>query len=168
MGKTKEAPIAVEVQDVAGRRVMVPADAWAQEELAALPRGVRFHVYITIAKSAVDDEHGRMLTRYMMGISELYDWLPNTGPGTEFPTATHLRRFILIELGFCETWPQRDGTVRRQAHSMARDHMSFEDLSACLEMTRTYVLAYTEAVTGTAFEPWKRWEDEHATGGAQP
>ena len=60
MGKTKEAPIAVEVQDVAGRRVMVPADAWAQEELAALPRGVRFHVYITIAKSAVDDEHGRL------------------------------------------------------------------------------------------------------------
>ena len=162
--KSKEAPIAVEVQDVAGRRVMVPADAWAQEDMAALPRGVRFHVYITIAKSAVDDEHGRMLTRYMTGISELYDWLPNTGPGTDFPTANHVRKYILREIGFCEQHPQRDGTVKRTALSMQRDKMEFADLQICFELTREYVGRWTEELTGERFEPWEKWELEHPPG----
>lgn len=155
--KTKEAPIAVEVRNGA----LAPADAFAQEEIDKLPRGARFHAYLTLAKSAVDDEHGRLLTRYMAGIGELFDWLPNTGPGTEFPTATHLRKYILKELGFCEVWPQVDGSQRREAHSMSRDKMSFADLTVCMELTRAYVGAYTEAVAGERFEPWERYEQEH-------
>lgn len=157
MGKTKEAPIAVEIR---GGRIM-PADAWAEEEIAKMPNGTRFNAYFTLAKSDVDDQHGRMLTRYMTGMSELFDYLPNTGPGTDYPTANHLRRMILCELGFCVTHPQRDGSVKKEAQSMARDKMDFEELSVCFEMTRTYVGAYTEAVTGNRFEPWEKWEIEH-------
>lgn len=157
MSKTREAPIALEVR---GGRLM-PADAWAEEEIAKLPNGMRFNCYLTIAKSAVDDEHGRLLTRYMAGIGELFDWMPNTGPGTDFPTATHLRREILKQIGFCETWPQRDGSIRKEAHSMAREKMSFEDLKICFELTRLYVGAWTEHLTGERFDPWQRWEDEH-------
>lgn len=161
MGKSKEAPIAVEVQN--GH--LVPADAWAQEEIQRLPRGTRFHCYLTIAKSAVDDEHGRLLTRYMVGIGELFDWMPNTGPGTEFPTATQLRHHILREIGFCTTWPQRNGSVKKEPLSMQRDRMLFEDLQVCLELTREYVGRWTEELTGERMEPWERWENEHPQQG---
>jgi hypothetical protein len=156
----REAPIAVTVEN--GR--LVPADAWAAEEIAKLPRGARFNAYLTLAKSAVDDEHGRLLQRYMAGIAELYDWLPNTGPGTEFPTATQLRREILKQIGFCETWPQRDGSIRKEAMSMSRDKMSFADLQICFELSRHYVGAWTEALTGERYEPWERWELDHPLG----
>jgi len=162
MSKSKEAPIAVEVRSGA----LIPADAWAAEEIEKLPRGTRFHCYLTIAKSAVDDEHGRLLSRYMTGMQEVFDYLPNTGPGTEYPTANHLRRMILCELGFCITHPQRDGSVKKEAQSMARDKMDFAELQVCFEMTRTYVGAYTEAVTGKRYEPWQEWEDAHPPQGA--
>lgn len=164
MAKGKEAPIAVEVREIAGVRGFFPADAWAAEELDKMPRNTRFHVYVTLAKSTTDDEHGRMLTRYMTGIGELYDWLPNTGPGTEFPTATQLRHDILRNIGFCTTWPQRDGSVKKDPLSMQRDKMSFEDLQICFELTRAYVGAYTEAVAGERFEPWEKWEQDHPQG----
>ena len=163
MAKMKEAPIAVEIR---GGRIM-PADAWAEEEIAKMPNGTRFNAYFTLAKSDVDDQHGRMLTRYMTGMSELFDYLPNTGPGTDYPTANHLRRMILCEIGFCVTHPQRDGSVKKEAQSMARDKMDFDELQVCFEMTRTYVGAYTEAVTGERWEPWEEWEKEHEPGGDQ-
>ena len=164
--KTKESPIAVVVQDINGRRGFFPADAWAAEELDRLPRDTRFHCYLTLAKSAVDDEHGRLLTRYMTGIGELFDWLPNTGPGTPFPTATHVRKHILNEINFCELHPQRDGTVRKIPLSMQRDKMEFADLQVCFELTREYVGRWTEELTGERFEPWERYENEHPPQGA--
>lgn len=157
MTKAREAPIHVEVRD--GH--LVPSDAWAAEEVAKLPRGARFNCYLTLATADPDDEHGRLLSRYMTGIGELFDWLPNTGPGTAYPTANHLRKMILCELGFCHTHPQRDGSVRKEAQSMARDKMDFAELQVCFEMTRAYVGAYTEAVAGSRFEPWERYENEH-------
>lgn len=157
----KEAPIAVEVRSFGNVDAFVPCDAWAAEELSKLPKGVRFHGYFTIAKSSVDDEHGRLLTRYMAGIGELYDWLPNTGPGTDFPTATHVRHEILKQISFCVMHPQKDGTIKREPWSMARDKMSFEDLKICFELTRMYVGAWTEALTGARYEPWQKWEDDH-------
>lgn len=155
----REAPIAVLMEG--GR--LVPADAIAQEAIERLPRGTRFHAYLEVAKSTVDDEHGRLLSRYMTGIGELYDWLPNTGPGTEFPTAKQLRTHILKEIGFCELHPFRDPALepRKEALSMQRDKMSFEDLQICFELTRLYVGAWTEALTGERFEPWEKWEQEN-------
>lgn len=158
----KEAPITVEVFELPnGRRGLFPVDAWSQDDLAKLPRRTQFHAYLTIAKSLVDDEHGRMLTRYMTGIGELYDYLPNTGPGTEMPTATHVRHHILREINFCTLHPRRDGSVGKEPWSMSRDRMSFEDLQICFELTREYVGRWTEELTRERFEPWEKWELEH-------
>lgn len=158
----REAPIAVEKRRArAGEIGLFPVERWAEDELAAMPEGVRLNAFLTIAKSDPGDQHGQLLKKYMAGINELYDYLPVTGPGTDFPTATKLRREILKHLGFCEVWPQRDGSERREAHSMSRDAMSFEDLQTCFELTRTYCLELTERLTGTRFDPWKRYEDEH-------
>jgi hypothetical protein len=153
----REAPIAVIVEN----RRLVPADAWAQDELAKLPQGVRLNAYLTIAKSDPDDAHGQLLKKYMAGINELFHYLPNTGPGTPYPTANHLRKRILIDLGFCETWPTIRGELRKEAHSMARDKMSYEDLQVCFELTRSYCLIMTERIAGERFDPWERWELEH-------
>jgi hypothetical protein len=153
----REAPIAVVVEN--GR--LVPADAWAQDDIQKLPHGARFHAYLTLAVSDVDDEHGRLLTKYMAGIGDLYEWLPITGPGTDFPTATHVRKEILKQISFCEIHPRIDGTEKREPLSMSRDKMTFEDLQICFELTRLYVLAWTEHLTGKAYDPWKEWEDAH-------
>lgn len=153
----REAPIAV--MAVQGR--LVPADVWAQEELLKLPAGTRFNAYLTIAKSDPDDLHGQLLKKYMAGITELFHWLPNTGAGTDYPTANHLRRKILVELGFCDTWPQRDGSIRKEAHSMSRDHMSFEDLQVCFELTRAYSLVLTKHLGGESYDAWLAWELAH-------
>lgn len=153
----REAPIAVMVENGSLR----PCDAWSVDELDKLPRGVRFNAYLEIAKSSVDDVHGQLLKKYMVGIDELHHWLPNTGAGTQFPTPNHLRRHILKELSFCDIWPQRDGSERREAHSMAREKMSYEDLQTCFELTRAYVLVYTEAVAGEAYDPWLAYEIAH-------
>lgn len=158
----REAPIAVTVEN--GR--LVPADVWAQDEIEKLPRGARFNAYLTLAKSDVDDAHGQLLKKYMVGVNELFQRLPYTGPGTDFPTATHLRRHFLKELGFCEVWPQRDGTERREAHSMSRDKMSYEDLQVCFELTRTLVLGITRHVWGESYDPWLEYELLHPKPGA--
>lgn len=157
----REAPITVIIEN--GR--LVPADVYAQDDILALPNGARFNAYLTIAKSSDDDIHGQLLKKYMAGINELFHWLPNTGAGTDFPTPNHLRRHFLKTLGFCEVWPQRDGSERREAHSMARDKMSFADLQVCFELTRAYVLAYTEAVGHERFDPWEAYELAHPTPG---
>lgn len=153
----RDAPILVEVR----KGALVPAERWAAEELAELPEGARFNAYLTIASSDQDDAHGLLLKKYMAGINELYDFLPVTGPGTQYPTRNKLRKEILKALGFCETWPQIDGSVRKEAHSMSRDKMSYADLQVCFELTRAYCLVLTEQLTGERFDPWKRWEDEH-------
>lgn len=159
--KHKEAPVAVMVEG--GH--LVPADAFAQEEIEKLPRGARFHAYLTLAKAAVDDEHGRLLIKYMAGIRDLYDWLPCTGPGTEYPTPNHVRHEILKQINFCTLHPQRDGTVRKEPLSMARDALSFEDLQVCMELSRLYAAAWTEHLTGTRYEPWEEYEKAHPQAG---
>jgi hypothetical protein len=155
----REAPIAVEVRD--GR--LCGADPWAEDQIAKLPRGVRFNATLEVAVSRPDDEHGGLLNLYMAGISVLFDHLPITGPGTDYPTPTHLRRHILCEIGFCERIPQRDGTERRIADSMARDKMAFDDLQFCYELSQLYVLRMTEHYIGQPFDPWQLWKDQHPT-----
>jgi hypothetical protein len=164
MSKAREAPIAVEHD---GNGHLIPADVFAQEELLKLPRRARFNCYLTLAKADPDDEHGRLLNLYMAGIGLLYDNMP-TGPGTDFPTPTHLRRHILCEIGFCERIPQRDGAVKKIALSQSRDHMTLEDLRYCYELSIVYVLAWTERVLGEPVNPWELWKQEHPLPGGKP
>jgi hypothetical protein len=44
---------------------------------------------------------------------------------------------------------------------MARDKMSFSDLQICFELSRLYVGAWTEALTGERYEPWEEYEKAH-------
>lgn len=153
----REGSIAMIVEN----RRLVPADAWAQDELEKLPNGARFNVYVTLAVSDPDDAHGRLLAKYMAGMNELFDYLPNTGAGTQYPTMRKLRKTILEDLGFCTTHPRVDGSVKKEAVSMARDSMPYDELQVCFELTRAYALVLTERITGQRFDPWERYEREH-------
>ena len=142
--------IAVEMRD--GR--LIGADAWAAEQIAALPRGVVYNAVVTVARRTADDEHAGTLRFYMAGINLLYDSV-DTGPGTPFPTPRHLRKHILRDLGFYVAIPQRDGAMRKDVDSMALDKMEFEDLKLCLELSRAYCVATW------GFDPWEEWKRQH-------
>ena len=152
---SESVPIAATIEIAANGNVRIaPIDQLADEQMRALPRGVRLDVTVKVSKQGPESEHAAMLRRYMAGINLLFD-AAVSGPGTEWPTPTHLRRTILKDLGFKLTYPRADGSVREEAQSMAIDRMPFDELKVCFELSRQY------AVDRWGFDPWKTWEELH-------
>jgi len=134
--------IAVRVEN--GR--MVAFDAWAQEQIDKLPLG---RIFIEID---TDEPEDGVRNLYMAGIGILFQNVDGAGPGGEWPTPDHLRREILREIGFAEPILRVDG-IKKEARSMARGKMSYEELVIVLEISRSY------AVARWGFDPWQQWQD---------
>lgn len=137
---------------------LVPADAYAAEQIETLPRGARLNVQWTVARGGRDDEHTGQLRFYHAGIGLLFERA--IGYDTDTPTPRHLRQRIMKEIGFYVAIPQANGTIRKDAESMAMDKMELEDLKICLELSRTY------CVDHFGFDPWQEWAKLHPFPGS--
>lgn len=133
-----------------------PVDYWAAEALDDLPDNKVLNATVTVARGMdADDEHRGALNFYHAGIGVLFDNIDGAGPGARWPTATHLRKFILAELGFYTAIPQRDGGIRKDVDSMAMNRMTLEDLRTCTELSQAKALEFW------GWDPWEEWKRQH-------
>lgn len=126
---------------------LVAGGPWEQEQIDKLPRG---RIFVEISTEEPEDGIRNL---YMAGISLLFENVDGAGPGHEWPTPNHLRRHILREIGFAEPIHRIDG-IKREARSMARGAMTYEELTIVLELSRAY------CVERFGFDPFEAWQDE--------
>jgi hypothetical protein len=126
---------------------LVAGSAWDQEQIDKLPRG---RIIAEIDETEPEDG---VRALFMAGIQVLFDNVDGTGPGGEWPTPNHLRREILREIGFAEPIMRVDG-IKKEARSMARGQMTYDELVLVLEISRSYCVARW------GFDPFQSWQDE--------
>ena len=152
-----KAPIAVTVRD--GR--LVPADAYAAEQIDSLPRDTRLNATITVARSGREGEQAGLLRLFHAGINLLFDNVDGAGPGGQWPTPRHLRREIFIGIGFFVEMQLANGT-RRDAESIALDKIDLEDFKYIFESCEAYV------VKRWGWNPWQAWKEQNPLPGVKP
>lgn len=135
--------IAVRVEN--GR--ITALDAYAQEAIDKLPLG---RIFIEIDQEEAEDGQRNLI---MAGIGLLFQNVDGAGPGGEWPTPNHLRRFLLRAIGFAEPIHRVDG-IKLEARSMARGQMTYEELTIVLELMRAY------CVDRWGFDPFETWTAE--------
>lgn len=141
--KVERIRIAVRVEN--GR--LSALDAFGQEQIDKLPLG---RLFIEIDTEEPEDGVRNL---YMAGIGVLFDNVDGAGPGGEWPTPNHLRREILREIGFAEPIMRVDG-IKKEPRSMARGHMTYDELVLVLEVSRAYCTARWK------LDPFQSWADE--------
>jgi hypothetical protein len=100
-----------------------PAGDDAYRVLGKIPNGAKISVDVRSWGTRSTDQHnyGFALLNILFEAQELY------------PTLEHFRKALLIHLGHCQTYPQRDGTEIAIADSMSFAKMSGTDFSSLID-----------------------------------
>lgn len=151
-----KAPIAVEVRN--GH--LVPADAYASEQIDALPRGARLNAAVTVARGGREDEHMGLLRLFWAGMNLLHANVDD--PERRYPTPAHLKKQMLLDLGFYSVIQRIDGE-KKDPDSISLEKMDLEDFRYLFELCKAY------AVARFGFDPWTLWiEEKDAQKGSVP
>ena len=142
--KAERPRIAVRVE--AGR--LVAMGPMEQEIIDKLPLG---RLFVEISDEEATDG---LRNFFFAGINLLFDNTDGCGAGGEWPTPNHLRRYLLIEIGFCENILRVDG-IKKEPRSMARGSMTADEIKLVTELSRAYCVARW------GFDAWTEWESEH-------
>lgn len=118
-----------------------------QEIIDKLPLG---RIFIEVNEEEQEDS---VRNKFMAAIGLLFENVDGAGPGGEWPTPNHLRRFILRSIGFAEPIFRVDG-IKQEARSMARGAMTFDELVMVTELSRAF------CVEKFGFDPFTMWEEE--------
>lgn len=119
-----------------------------QEIIDKLPLG---RIFVEVNE---DDATDGLRNFYFAGINVLFDNVEGSGPGGEWPTPNHLRRFLLRQIGFCEPIFRVDG-IKQEPRSMARGMMTADEIKIVTELSRAY------CVQRWGMDPWSLWESEN-------
>lgn len=138
-----KAPIAV----ISYGKFLKPADAWASEQIDALPRNKRLNARITEQRSL------GALGWYWAGLALLVDNLDDA-EATRWPTSRKMHKLILEELGYFEKVYRIDGSFRTEVDSIAFDEMDEPEFRIVFEKARAFVLKHW------GWDPWQTWMDE--------
>lgn len=126
---------------------LVPIDAWALEQLDALPEGKDLSVRVTQPRSI-----GR-LNWYWAGLGLLVENLDDEDRA-KWPNARKMHNAFLEALGYVEKIWRIDGSFRIQVDSIALDNMTEEEFAQLFENVRAM------AVRLFGYDPWQVWMDE--------
>lgn len=138
-----KAPIAV----ISDGRVLRPADAYAAEQIDALPRGDRLNARITQERSP-----GK-LALYWAGLGLLSENLSEEHQA-RWPTARKLHNMLMEAHGYVEQIWRIDGTFRLVPDSIAMNNMEEAEFEQYREQARGFV------VRNFGFDPWEMWVAE--------
>lgn len=125
---------------------LVALSPFDQEIIDKLPLGA------IVAEIDAEEATDGLRNFFFAGINLLYQNVDGTGPGKTWPTPDSLRKYVLKEIGFAEPVLRVDG-VKWVPLSMARNEMSFESMTMCLELSRAF------ALDKWGFDAWADWSD---------
>ena len=132
---------------------LVPIDAWAAEQLDAIPNGKDLSVRVTQSRS-----RGK-LNLWWAGLGLMVDNLPDHQRDM-WPTARALHEALLESMGFVHKLWRIDGTYRVQVDSIALDNMDEEEFSEVFERGRAICMQIA------GYDPFETWVQEaKARGG---
>lgn len=132
---------------------LVPIDAWAAEQLDALPEGKDLSVRVAQSRS-----RGK-LNLWWAGLGLMVENLPEHQQRM-WPTARALHEALLEALGFVHKLWRVDGTFRIQVDSIALDNMEEEEFNEVFERGR----ALCVAICG--YDPFETWVQQAKERGA--
>lgn len=108
---------------------LVPASAWAQEQLDALPEGKDLSVRVTQSRSL--SQLGLFWAGLALAVENFDDDMRQN-----FPSARKLYRAVLIALGYSDTIHRIDGSTMQVENSVAFDAMTQEEMNEFMELAR--------------------------------
>lgn len=148
MTKTKP-PIFMQVEN--GR--LVPVDAWAAEQVDALPRGKPLAVRVTTPRSL-----GR-LNWWWAGLGLMVDNLTDE-KRSMWPTARHMHEALLEAMGFVHRLYRIDGTFKTVPDSVAFENMEEEEFKEVFERGRALCIHIA------GYDPFEVWMEQAKAKGS--
>jgi hypothetical protein len=124
-----------------------PIDAWAAEQVDALPFDKDLSVRVTLNRS-----HGR-LNWWWAGLGLMVDNLPDH-QRKMWPTARKMHNAILEALGFVERIYRIDGTFRTEVDSVSFEAMDEEEFIEVFERGRALAIGIV------GYDPFELWMQE--------
>lgn len=138
-----KAPIAV----ISYGKFLKPADAWAAEQIDALPRNKRLNARITEQRSL------GQLGWYWAGLALLVDNFDDADR-EKWPNSRKFHKMVLEALGYFDKIWRIDGTYRIEVDSIAFDEMTEDEFQTAFEAVRAFV------VKQWGYDPWDMWKAE--------
>lgn len=105
---------------------LVPIDAWASEQIDALPAGKDLWVRVTQVRS------NSQLNLFWAGLGLVVENF-DTEMARKYPTTRHLYRAMLIDLGYCDVLYRVDGSVMVVENSVAFESMEQDDMNLLMD-----------------------------------
>lgn len=141
-------------------RSLVPADAWAAEQMSKLSKDVRLNAHLTKAKGT-HDVRASLNSIYWAGLGLMVENFDEQD-AQRWPTSRKLHTLLLETQGYVDRLWRIDGTYRIVPDSVAYDNMSDEDFSSYVEKARAFL------VTHWGWDPLTQWvENKKAEAAAR-
>lgn len=147
MAKLKKPPILMRKE----RGHLVPIDAWAMEQLDAIPE------YKEVAVTVSEERSRGSLNLWWAGLGLLVSNL-NDEDDHRFPTSRRLHEAFLEDLGYVEKVYRVDGSFTLRAMSVALDNMEEADFKILMERAAKIAIEYF------GYDPWQTWKDARPKG----
>lgn len=131
---------------------LVPIDAWAAEQVDALPRDKDLTVRVTTSRS-----NGR-LNLWWAGLGLMVENLPDE-KRKMWPSARKMHHALLEAMGYVERIYRIDGTFRTEVDSVAFENMEEDEFIELFERGRALCIEIV------GFDPFELWvQDAKARG----
>ncbi len=131
-------------------RGLVPVDAYAAEQLAALVKGSRYNARLSRITASGKEEREGMRGLWWAGC----DLLSQQVDELHYDTRRKASNMILMSLGFVTAKPKADGRVDIVPISTGEDVLDDEEMQILLERAAAF------CIQRFGFDPFQSWKDQ--------
>lgn len=129
---------------------LVPADAYAQQQIDELGEGKEFNARLSRITATGREEREGMRGLWFAGLALLSQ---NT-EDKRYDTPENAYYSIMLDLGYCRPRWRRNGSVEMVPISTSDGSMSDEEMSILQERAREFWMRRE------GYDPWQTWQDE--------